>query len=215
MLAFEEEDTGKYTEVFSTEETLLVTTDTFTGDATFSDKDTDMEYNQNTSTFNPKLAKNMAKGGMGENETGITFVAELSDSTEEITDGKVNMETTTMAGQISINNDSKEDPLPSAGKNNPSSLPINGVSESPQVHEIGDKDTSEPVFLETNGLFEFLSENEEKTVKDDTYFIDTGFDLWEAGSTNIIYIDNKAHTLAWLRLPSPGLASLTLGCSQV
>ena len=42
-----EEDNGKYNEVFSTEETILVTTDTFTGvgDVTFSDEDTDLEDN--------------------------------------------------------------------------------------------------------------------------------------------------------------------------
>ena len=204
---FEEEDTGKYTEIFTTEETILVTTDTFNDDidVILSDEDTDLEDNQNTSTFRPgvAIAIDMAKEGVGENETGITIVAELSDSAEEtvtfieITDGKLNMETTTPAEQInltsfSINNDSKEHPLISAGKNNTSSLPVIEVSESQQVNEIGNKDTSDPVFLETNGLFEFVSENKEKTIKDDSYSIDTGFDLFETGTPKRVYVDNKA-----------------------
>jgi hypothetical protein len=72
----EEEDTAKYTEVFSTEETILETTDTFTGDGdvTLSDEDTDLEDNQNTTTFKLEVATviNMLKEGVGESETGIT-----------------------------------------------------------------------------------------------------------------------------------------------
>jgi hypothetical protein len=69
-----------------------------------------LEDNHNASTLKPDVATatNMIKEGLGENETGITSVVELSDLTEETvtfketTDGKLNMETTTPAEQINL-----------------------------------------------------------------------------------------------------------------